>query len=290
MNNTNAQQNPALGIFFMVLTGLCFVAMTAVVKAQVSHLPAIQTSFLRFFLGLVFVLPAWKSIFAIPRSPKLIKLLTLRSVFHAFAVVCWFYSMTRIPIAEVTAMNHLNPVFITLLAALLLGEKLGNGRIIAVFVALIGAFIVLRPGFRVLDPGHFTMLLTAAGLAGSYLLAKVLSSQIRPAAVVAIMSITVAIFLAPFAILAWEPVTVPDLVALGMVAGLATLAHYLMTRAMAVAPISTIQPVVFLQLVWSVILGAAFFGEPVDPWVIAGGGLIIAAVVFNAIREAKVAG
>ena len=283
----DTKQNPTLGIFFMVLTGLCFVAMTALVKWQAGHLPAIQTSFLRFLLGILFVLPAWKSVAQIKFTPRLLGLFTLRGVFHSCAVVCWFYSMTRIPIAEVTAMNHLNPVFITVMAAIFLGERLQTGRLLAVLVALLGAFIVLRPGFRVLDPGHITMLLTAAALAGSYLLAKVFSAEIGPAAVVAVMSVTVAVFLAPLAILHWQPIVAKDLIVLFAVAGLATCGHYLMSRALAVAPISLVQPVVFLQFVWSVILGALFFAEPVDPWVITGGALIIGAVVYNAIREAR---
>lgn len=288
MNSDPApKNNPVLGTLLMALTGLCFVAMTAMVKWQGDHLPAIQTSFLRFVFGLFFLLPAWKTVFRIKVTPRLLRLISLRGVLHSCAVVCWFYSMTRIPIAETTAMNHLNPVIITLLAAAFLGESLKRSRLIAVLFALIGALIVLRPGFRVLDPGHLTMLVTATALAGSYLLAKILTAQIGPAAVVAVMSLTVSVFLAPFAIAYWQPVTFRDLFNLFLVAGLATSGHYLMTRALDVAPISVIQPVVFLQLVWSVLLGALVFGEAVDPWVIAGGALIIGAVVFNALRETR---
>ena len=45
------------------------------------------------------------------------------------------------------------------------------------------------------------------------------------------------------------------------------------------------QPVTALQLVWSVAIGAIFFAEPVDPWVILGGALVVSAVVFIALRE-----
>lgn len=225
----DSPNNPTLGIFYMVLTGLCFVAMTALVKWQGSHLPAIQTSFLRFLFGLVLLFPAWKSVARIRLTPRLSRLFALRGVLHACAVVCWFYSMTRIPIAEVTALNHLNPVFITLLAAVILGESLSRSRMFAVSLAFLGAVIVLRPGFRSLDLGHLTMILTAMGLAGSYLLAKVFSAEIGAGAVVAVMSIIVTVILFPFAIAHWEPVTIRDLVTLFGVAALATSGHYLMT-------------------------------------------------------------
>ena len=60
-----------------------------------------------------------------------------------------------------------------------------------------------------------------------------------------------------------------------------------MTLAFAAAPITVTQPVTFLQLVWSVLIGAVFFGEPADPWVILGGGVIMASVIFITLREAR---
>ena len=69
------------------------------------------------------------------------------------------------------------------------------------------------------------------------------------------------------------------------IATFATAGHFTMTLAFAAAPVTVTQPVTFLQLVWSVAIGALFFAEPVDPWVIAGGGLIMGAVVFITWRE-----
>ena len=58
-----------------------------------------------------------------------------------------------------------------------------------------------------------------------------------------------------------------------------------MTRSFAIAPLSVTQPVAFLPLVWSVLIGLFVFHEAVDIWVILGGCLIIAATTFIAIRE-----
>ena len=63
-----------------------------------------------------------------------------------------------------------------------------------------------------------------------------------------------------------------------MVAGLATLGHYAMTRALAAAPVNVTQPINFLQLIWSVLLGALVFAEGVDIWVIAGGTIILTSI------------
>jgi drug/metabolite transporter (DMT)-like permease len=279
-------QTPARGVFWMVVTGLCFVAVTALVKSLGQRIPAQESAFLRYVLGLVFLLPMAGQLMQVRLTPRLWRLFSLRALFHTGGVVLWFYAMTRIPIAEVTAMNYLNPVYVTVLAVFFLGERLALRRVMAIVAALLGAVMILRPGFRELDPGHFAMLATALFFAGSYLLAKILSGEVSAAVVVGLLSVGVTIGLAPLAIAVWVWPTWWELLILLGVALFATAGHYTMTLAFAAAPVTVTQPVTFLQLVWAVVLGAVLFAEPVDPWVIAGGSLILAAVVFITWREA----
>ncbi|MDD9731926.1 DMT family transporter [Mameliella sp. AT18] len=279
-------QTPARGVFWMVVTGLCFVAVTALVKSLGQRIPAQESAFLRYVLGLVFLLPMAGQFMQVRLTPRLWRLFSLRALFHTGGVVLWFYAMTRIPIAEVTAMNYLNPVYVTVLAVFFLGERLALRRVMAIVAALLGAVMILRPGFRELDPGHFAMLAAALFFAGSYLLAKILSGEVSAAVVVVLLSVGVTIGLAPLAIAVWVWPTWWELLILLGVALFATSGHYTMTLAFAAAPVTVTQPVTFLQLVWAVVLGAVLFAEPVDPWVIAGGSLILAAVVFITWREA----
>lgn len=109
-----AQQSPVLGIFWMVVTGLCFVAVTALVKYLDNAVPAAEAAFLRYVLGLVFLLPVLKSLSTLRLTARQWKLFGLRGLAHTLGVILWFYAMTRIPIAEVTAMNYLNPIYVTL--------------------------------------------------------------------------------------------------------------------------------------------------------------------------------
>ncbi|MFW2542051.1 DMT family transporter [Primorskyibacter sp. 2E107] len=285
MNNELAQR-PGVGIFWMVVTGLCFVAVTALVKALGGRVPAAESAFLRYLLGLVFLIPMWPALRRAPMTPRLWKLFGLRGVVHSVGVAMWFYAMTRIPIAEVTALNYLNPVYVTILAVFFLGETLALRRILAICAALAGAVLILRPGFRELDPGHIAMLGTAFAFSISYLLAKIFSSEVNAAVVVSMLSVTVTIGLAPLAWTVWVWPTWWDLGILFCVACFATAGHYTMTLAFAAAPVTVTQPITFLQLVWSVAIGALFFGEPADPWVIAGGAVILSAVVFITWREA----
>jgi drug/metabolite transporter (DMT)-like permease len=277
---------PLAGVLWMLATGLNFVMVTALVKLVGSRIPAAESAFLRYLLGLVFLVPMMRPLLAAALPWPTLALFSARGLVHSFGVILWFYAMANIPMAEVTAINYLNPVFVTLGAAVFFGEKLAARRLAAIGAALVGAFIILRPGLREIHPGHLAMLATAVFFAASYLMANRLTGLVRPVVVVAMLSITVTIGLAPFALANWVPPTLPEIGWLFGVAAFATAGHYSMTRAFAAAPMTVTQPVTFLQLVWSVLIGAMFFSEPADIWVILGGGLIISAVSFITWREA----
>ena len=185
-------------------------------------------------------------------------------------------------------MSYMSPVYVTLGAALFLGEKLAARRLLAVVAALIGVVIILRPGFRELSPGHYSQLFATLSFAGSFLIAKRLAAEVSPSVVVLALAITVTIGLAPFAYAVWVPPTLPQIGWMFAVAVFATAGHYTMARAFAIAPISVTQPVTFLQIVWAVLFGVVIFGEPVDGWVLFGGAVIIGAVSFIAWRESVV--
>ncbi|MDH3263472.1 MAG: DMT family transporter [Paracoccaceae bacterium] len=277
---------PVAGILWMLVTGACFVGVTAVVKHVGRGVPAAEAAFLRYALGLVFLIPMLGPMRAARLSHRTLALFGLRGLVHTGGVLLWFYAMTQIPIAEVTAMNYLNPVYVTLGAALFLGERLALRRLAAIAAALLGALLILRPGFREISPGHVAMIFTALLFAASYLTAKHLSGEASAAVVVFMLSVTVTIGLAPFAWAVWVTPSPGQLGWLFLVAALATAAHYAMTLAFAAAPVAVTQPVTFLQLVWAVMLGVFVFGEPADLWVIAGGATIMAAVSFITWREA----
>ncbi len=283
----NSRANrPLVGIFWMLVTGACFVAVTALVKYGAQDLPAAQAGFMRYIIGLAFLIPLIRPIIAARLTRRQVWLFSLRGLAQTLGVILWFFAMTRITIAEVTAMNYLSPIYITIGAALLLGERLAWRRILAVAVAFIGMLIILRPGFREISLGHIAMIGTAIFFAGSYLIAKKLTDEVSPEVILGMLSLTATIGLAPFAIAVWQTPTWEEVGWMAAVAVFATAGHYTMTLAFASAPVSVTQPVTFLQLVWAALLGVFLFAEPLDNWVVAGGVVILASVIFISIREA----
>lgn len=275
------------GILWMLVTGLCFVAVTALVKWMGPVMPPSQAAFLRYVLGMVFLIPMLKDVRHANLTPRQWKLFTLRGLLHSVGVSLWFYAMTRIPIAELTAINYLAPVFVSIGAAIFLGERLAARRIFAVVVALVGTAIILRPGFREVANDHIAMLAAAAVFSGTYLLAKILSDEAKPTVVVFMMTVFVSLGLAPLAAIVWVTPTWGQIGILALVAVFAQAGHYTMTLAFAAAPVTVTQPITFLQLVWATLLGALVFSEPVDIYVVLGGVLILASVTFITWREAQ---
>lgn len=278
---------PLAGVLWMVATGLLFVGVTAAVKHAAGRLPAAEAAFLRYALGLVFLLPMLGSLRRNRPRRRDLGVYALRGGVHSAGVILWFFAMTRLPIAEVTAMNYLAPIYVTLGAALLLGERLALRRLLAIGVAFLGALVILRPGFRDVSAGHLAMLGTALAFAASYLMAKTLSGRAEPAMVVAMLSTWVTVGLAPVALSVWIAPTAAEVLWLLAVAAMATGAHYTMTLAFRAAPVTVTQPVTFLQLIWATILGWWAFGERPDAFVLGGGAAILGAVSFIAWREAQ---
>lgn len=271
----------------MITSTLMFVVVTGIVRYLGSDLPAAEAAFIRYAFGIVIMGPAiWKMLKA-PPPGSVIKNGAIRGLAHTFGVTLWFFAMARVPIAEVTAIGYVTPIFITIGAALFLGETLRLRRMMGVLAGLLGAFVILRPGFNELSIGQLAQLGTAPLFAISYLMTKSMTNKTDSQTIVVLLTVFCTLFLFPLALLDWRNPTIEELFWLFGTALAATFGHYAMTRALQAAPISVTQPIIFLQLVWASILGITMFGEPIDPYVILGGTIIVAAATFISHRESK---
>jgi drug/metabolite transporter (DMT)-like permease len=201
----------------------------------------------------------------------------------------WFYAMARIPIAEVTALGYTAPIFVTLGAAFFFRERLHLRRIMAVAIGFLGAMVIIRPGFHEISSGQLAQLAAAPLFACSFLLAKGMTRETGSGLIVAMLSLGCTVTLLPAALLQWREQTLEEVAWLGLTAVFATTGHYTLTRAFEAAPLTVTQPVSFLQLVWAALLGVLVFGEALDPYVVVGGGMVVAAATYISPREAQAA-
>jgi drug/metabolite transporter (DMT)-like permease len=269
-----------MGILWMLASGIGFIGVNGIVRHMGTDLPAAQSAFIRYAFGVAFFLPSVTAVFALRGRGNIWTLIGLRGLVHTAAVLFWFYAMARIPVAHVTAVGYLSPVILMVAGAVLLNEVLTRARIIAVLLAILGMLVALRPGLQALSLGHLSQLAAAISFAASYLCAKRLSSLIAPVLIVALLTFSVTLGLAPLALAVWVPVGWPDVAMLGIVGVLASFGHYAMSRAFALAPMAVTQPVTFLQIIWASLMGALVFGEAIDPLAILGAGLIIGPLIW----------
>ena len=269
----------------MVLTTILFVGVTATVRYLEGEVPAPQAAFLRYAIGTLFLIPSLISLTKIKPNKALLQKFVLRGLVHSIGVTLWFYAMSVMPVAEVTAIGFLTYIFVSIGASIFLKEKLHRHRLAAILISFIGALIVLRPGFKIIESGQLGMLMATVVFTVSYLIAKIVSKERSSSEIVAMLSIFTTIFLIPSAIYSWEPLSIKAFLILSFTALIATVGHITMTKAIKAAPMVVTQPILFLQLVWASMVGLFIFNEKFDPFVILGGTIIMLCVCYVSYRE-----
>lgn len=245
----------------------------------------IQAAFIRYAFGILLVVPVIVRLGLPELLGVRMRLHAARGVVHGVGVMLWFFAMSRLPIAEVTALGFTAPIFTAAGAMFLLRERVRSYRVAGIILGFIGALIVLRPGLRIIDIGAVAMLIAAPLFACSLLLAKVATRTHSSSVIVVLLSVFCTLTLMPLALVYWRTPTMEELILLFVTAAFATLGHYTLTRAFQVAELTALQPFSFLQLVWATLLGVVMFSEHPDLWIWAGAGLIVFSATWVARRE-----
>ncbi len=209
-----------------------------------------------------------------------------RACLEAVGIGAWYYAVSRIPLAQATALFFTLPMFVIVFAALFLRESVGWRRWAAVALGFAGTLVILRPGAVPLELGALAALLSAILSAGSNVMVRPLGRYDPP---VAIMGWNL-ILVTPLALMAaagsW---TTPDSTQLAWLLGIAVLfatTQFCMTRAYATTEASQLAPFQFTLLVFAALVGFVGFGEVPDVWTCLGGALIAGSAIYVALREA----
>lgn len=277
---------PIEGVLWMALAALLFTIVTAMLRPVADDIPPIQLLFFRCFFSALLLLPFLvRSGWGVMRR-RTLGLYVLRAVLMFASMLFWIYSVVELPLAEATALTFTAPLFATMLAVAVLSEHVGTRRWGAVVVGFLGALIIIRPGFAVLNMGVVYVLLNAATWAGAIVLARILSRGDDPIVIVASMFVLAAPMAFVPALFVWQAPSMTSLILLVAIAVLGLLGHIAATRALAVAETSVVVPVEYLQLPLSALAGFILFAEVPDIYTPIGAAIIIAAVLYISHREA----
>lgn len=212
-----------------------------------------------------------------------------RNLVHFTAQNLWFWALTVIPLAQVFALEFTSPIWVILLSPLLLGERLTLPKLAAAGLGFLGILIVARPDLTNLSPGVLAAAASAVGFATTSILTKRLT---RGEAIITIL-FWLTLFQTAFGMamagydgqIAWPTAqTLPWLLLIG-VCGL--LAHFSLTSALTLAPASFVIPIDFVRLPLIAVIGAWAYAEPIDPYVLAGGGVIFLGIWISMRAELR---
>ena len=196
------------------------------------------------------------------------------------------YAFTTIPLAEVYALVFLAPLFVTILSTLILKEKVGPWRWLAVVAGFVGVMLVVRPGFRELHLGHLAAFAIAFLAAASIILMRSLAAQEKRTTMLGVLIGYGLLFNGIGA--ATTSFSLPDARQLAwlVLAGAFTAGGQLLQLlAVKYAPANKIAPTHYSQIVWAVILGALFFQEYPDSLSLVGLAVVGGSGLLTMVRE-----
>jgi drug/metabolite transporter (DMT)-like permease len=263
------------GYALAIAAGVVFQLLNVTVKQLTHELPPLQVAWLRWLMGVACIAPFALAAGAL--HTRDLKLHSLRALFHSGGYGLWYSAVGLIPLATTAALSFTGPLFVTLGAALFLGEKVRQRRWAAVIAGFAGVLVILRPGYEALGAGALLMLAAVPLIAGSNLVAKVVAGRDTPVQVVFWQSMLAAILFAPFGLWLWEPVSATQLGLAALAGFFGTSAYFLFTWALKLADISALQPIAFLSIVWASLLDLVVFGHTADAWTFLGAAIVVAA-------------
>lgn len=286
---------PVLGILLML--GFCILAPLgdSIAKILGPSIPLGQLVFTRFFVQACLLVPlvalsglSWRL------SPRVWKLVVIRTILHILGIGFMFTSLMYLPLADTVAIAFVMPFIMLLLGHFVLNEEVGIHRMAACTVGFVGTLLVIQPNF--LAVGWVALLPVAVAFifALFMLLTRQIAKEADPIALQAVSGVIATVMLLPFVAVGiaidFKPLSVvsPNLIEwqlLFAIGVLGTFAHLLMTWSLRFAPSATLAPMQYLEIPVATLVGFWLFSEFPNTLAAAGITLTVAAGVYVVLRE-----
>jgi len=214
-----------------------------------------------------------------------------RNMVHYLAQLGWFFALTLIPIGQVVAIEFTMPIWIVMLAAIFLGERLSVWKLTAVALGLLGVVVIVRPTTGAIDPGQLIALGAALGFAVTITLVKSLTRTETTLKIIFwMLVIQSALGFFP-ALYVWQWPSAYAWIWIVVIAFCGTFSHYCMARALSYADATVVVPMDFLRVPLSATAGWLIYGERLDIYTVLGAVLILTGNLLNlrAVRPATAA-
>lgn len=285
------QENYIKGMVMIILSAFFFACMNVSVRLA-GDLPSVQKSFFRNLVAAVFAAIILTRKHMVPRVQKQYwGPLFLRCAFGTLGILCNFYAIDHLLVADASILNKLSPFFAIIFSFLLLKEKITPTQGACVFLAFIGCLFVVKPGFQ--NAALVPALIGVCGGLGAgvaYTMVRVLGTHgVKGPIIVFYFSVFSCLFVLPYLIFDYTPMTGRQLVTLMMAGLFAAGGQFTITAAYTYAPAGKISIFDYSQIIFATLLGFFLFGEIPDIYSFVGYGLIIFASLGMFIYNMKAA-
>lgn len=287
MSNSSSTMIP-IGVRFMVLSAFGFALMSATVKHVGQYgLPVFEIVAARALVSLVIsYLDVKRKRISIWGNNK--RLLLTRGAVGTVALICVYYSVTTLPLAEATIFQYIHPAFTALLAVFFLKERIQPSTFICIALCLLGVYVMIRPETGASAENVLPTLSVAAAITGAlcssvaYVIVRKLS-QTEDSSVIIFYFPLVAL---PTSILLMgDNFVIPDLyltVMLVLIGIFTQIGQLGMTKAMQTQEAGKASAYSYIQIIFSGLIGIVIFNELPSVWTYIGGGLIVTGALINA--------
>ena len=287
------------GVRDMALSAFWFSLMALCVKLAGRRLPSQELVLVRAVLTLAMSWAALRHAGLSLRAeqPRRQLGLVLRGVFGCLGLTCFYASLVRLPLAEATLLQYTNPLWAALLAAVLLGERVGRRELACLAASAVGVLLVVRPsGLPGGAPGATlptgavaVALLGALASAAAYVTIRRLGAREPAARVTVYLPLVTVPVTVPFVVGAWVWPTVREWAVLVAMSAATQVAQLYLTRGLQRERAARATAVGYLQLVFAAAWGWLVFGERPSPWAALGAATIVASTLLLAASRRPVA-
>ena len=280
------------GIFFIILSSFCFAVMNLFVS-MAGDVPAMQKSFFRNIVSALFAFLMIVKNGEKPgiRDRKNLPDYILRSLFGTLGIICNFYAVSHLNLADASMLNKMSPFFTLLFSMLILGETATLFQIACVAGAFVGSLFIIKPAF-----GSMALFPSLVGLCGgmaagaAYTMLRKLRLAWEPGPMIILFfSVFSCVFCLPSMLLNYAPMSGRQLGMLLLAGLFASGGQFSITAAYSYAPANQISVYDYSMMIFSTLLGFFVLGQVPDALSFIGYFVICAMAVlmflYNRRRE-----
>ncbi len=290
MTDQNIVRDNLIGIGLMVVAMAAFAVEDGIIKYLSGALPTGQILILIGIGGTaVFSTWAWLKGLRLQRRMVTHPAMIIRTAAELMGTCGFVASLALVDISVISAIVQVNPLLVTLGAALFLGETVGVRRWTAIFIGLAGVFIILRPGSADFDPAYLLTVIGVIGLSIRDVATRRVPRDI-PTLVMAAIGFA-AVIPAGLILMAfgqtWTPMVTPQWGLIGLAVLIGVAAYLCIITAMRIGEVSAVTPFRYSRLIFGAIIGILAFGESLDIWTIVGAIIVVGSGLYAFWREAQ---